>query len=75
MGREKGNCRCIFFGGISANQLRLQAIGTNISVQILQMLPYIFTIIVLILASLRGEKSVSAQPEALGIPYDREDRI
>lgn len=64
-----------FFGGISANQLRLQAIGTNISVQILQMLPYIFTIIVLILASLRGEKSVSAQPEALGISYDREDRI
>jgi simple sugar transport system permease protein len=64
-----------FFGGISANQLRLQAIGTNISVQILQMLPYIFTIIVLILASLRDEKSVTAQPEALGISYDREDRI
>lgn len=63
------------FGGIAANQLRLQAIGTNIPVQLLQMLPYIFTIIVLILSSLRGEKNSSSQPESLGLPYDREDRI
>ncbi|MCX8085208.1 MAG: ABC transporter permease [Calditerrivibrio sp.] len=63
------------FGGIAANQLRLQAIGTNIPVQILQSLPYIFTILVLILASLRKEKTSQIQPEALGNPYDREDRI
>jgi simple sugar transport system permease protein len=64
-----------FFGGIAANQLRLQAMGTNISVQILQSLPYIFTILVLIISSFRKDKSNQNQPEALGLPYDREDRI
>ena len=64
-----------FFGGIAANQLRLQAMGTNISVQILQSLPYIFTILVLIISSFRKDKSNQNQPEALGLPYNREDRI
>ncbi|MEF3254709.1 MAG: ABC transporter permease [Deferribacterales bacterium] len=63
------------FGGIAANQLRLQAIGTNIPVQLLQMLPYIFTIIVLIFTSFRSDTKTESQPEALGLPYDREDRI
>lgn len=63
------------FGGIAANQLRLQAMGTNLPVQILQSLPYIFTIIVLIITSSRKNRSAQHQPEALGISYDREDRI
>ena len=63
-----------FFGGISAIQLRLQAMGTTISAHILQMLPYIFTIVVLIIATIKLEKGYSSQPESLGLVYDREDR-
>lgn len=62
------------FGGISAMQLRLQAVGTMVSAHLLQMLPYIFTIVVLIIATIRIEKGASVQPESLGLPYDREDR-
>lgn len=62
------------FGGINAIQLRMQAMGTNISAQILEMLPYVFTIVVLVIATMRLEKGSSPQPESLGLPYDREDR-
>ena len=62
------------FGGISALQLRLQAMGTNLSAHILQMLPYIFTILVLVVATIRLEKGAKVEPEALGLAYDREDR-
>jgi simple sugar transport system permease protein len=62
------------FGGITAMQLRFQAMGTTVSAHILQMLPYFFTILVLVVASVRQQKGASQQPESLGIPYDREDR-
>jgi len=62
------------FGGINAIQLRMQAMGTTISPHFLQTLPYIFTIIVLIIATIRLEKGSSPEPESLGLPYDREDR-
>lgn len=62
------------FGGINALQLRMQAMGTNISAHVLQMLPYLFTIIVLVIATMRLEKGSSPEPESLGQPYDREDR-
>ena len=62
------------FGGITAMQLRFQAMGTTISAHILQMLPYFFTILVLVISTLRIQKGASQQPESLGLPYDREDR-
>lgn len=62
------------FGGINAVQLRMQAMGTNISAHVLQMLPYLFTIVVLVIATMRLEKGSSPEPESLGLPYDREDR-
>ncbi len=62
------------FGGITAMQLRFQAMGTTISAHILQMLPYFFTILVLVLSTLRLQKGAGQQPESLGFPYDREDR-
>jgi len=62
------------FGGITAMQLRFQAMGTTVSVHILQMLPYFFTILVLVISTLRLQKGASQQPEGLGLPYDREDR-
>jgi len=62
------------FGGITAMQLRFQAMGTTVSAHILQMLPYFFTILVLIVSTIRLQKGASQQPECLGQPYDREDR-
>ncbi len=62
------------FGGITAMQLRFQAMGTTISAHILQMLPYFFTILVLVISTLRLQKGSGQQPESLGLPYDREDR-
>jgi len=62
------------FGGITAMQLRFQAVGTTVSAHILQMLPYFFTILVLVVSTLRLQKGASQQPEGLGLPYDREDR-
>ena len=62
------------FGGITAMQLRFQAMGTTISVHILQMMPYFFTILVLVISTIRLQKGASQQPENLGQPYDREDR-
>ncbi len=46
------------FGGINAIQLRMQAMGTNISPHFLQTLPYVFTIIVLVIATIRLEKRI-----------------
>lgn len=62
------------FGGITAMQLRFQAMGTTVSAHILQMLPYFFTILVLVVSTVRLQKGASQQPEGLGLPYDREDR-
>lgn len=62
------------FGGITAMQLRFQAMGTSVSAHILQMLPYFFTIVVLVISTMRLQKGASQQPESLGQPYDREDR-
>lgn len=62
------------FGGITAMQLRFQAMGTTVSAHILQMLPYFFTIVVLVISTMRLQKGASQQPESLGLPYDREDR-
>jgi simple sugar transport system permease protein len=62
------------FGGINAIQLRMQAMGTSISAHLLEMLPYIFTIVVLVIATMRLEKGATPEPEGLGQAYDREDR-
>ncbi len=62
------------FGGITALQLRFQAMGTTVSAHILQMMPYIFTILVLVVSTVRLKKGAARQPANLGFPYDREDR-
>jgi len=54
----------LLFGFTFALQLRLQAANIQIAYQFLQILPYVATIVAMIL--LRGQ---SAQPKALGIPY------
>lgn len=53
------------FGGIMALQLRLQASGTAISSSLLLMLPYLLTIVVLVLSSWKKRRSDA--PAALGV--------
>ncbi|MCF8050363.1 MAG: ABC transporter permease [Desulfobacterales bacterium] len=56
------------FGGVMAFQLRLQAMGTNLPSSLLLMLPYVLTVLVLVL-SMRGKKRGEA-PAALGINFE-----
>ena len=61
------------FGGVDALGFHLQVIGLPISIFILNMLPYVFTILVLVLVLARKGGRLAA-PQALGKPYDREER-
>jgi simple sugar transport system permease protein len=62
----------ILFGGLEALQLRLQPLGVAISPHILNMIPYLFTILILVVLSFRKKRSNS--PSSLGNPYFREER-
>ncbi len=59
------------FGGIMALQLRMQATGTHLPSSLLLMLPYALTIIVLVLSSLRRERT--GAPAALGVNVEPVD--
>lgn len=61
------------FGGIDALGFYLQVKGVTISPFFLTMLPYLFTIIALVLVMIRRGGRL-ASPGALGLPYDRESR-
>jgi simple sugar transport system permease protein len=65
----------LLFGGVNAIQFRLQAAGTTIPAAFLNMLPYAFTIIVLVVITWweAFRKRIGA-PAALGLPYMREER-
>lgn len=58
------------FGGVMAFQLRLQAMGTNLPSSLLLMLPYVLTILVLIVSASRGRR-IDA-PAALGTNIEPE---
>jgi general nucleoside transport system permease protein len=62
------------FGGVEALQFRLQSEGTQISPFFLNMLPYLFTIAVLVLATRETVRRRIGAPAALGLPYVREER-
>lgn len=57
----------LLFGGVDALQLRLQAIGFNIPYQFFLMMPYVLTIVVLILVARNA-----IAPSSLLKPYRRE---
>jgi simple sugar transport system permease protein len=68
----------LLFGGINAIQFRLQASGATIPpamTTLLNMMPYILTVVVLVLVTWgEGLSKRAGAPAALGIPYDREER-
>jgi general nucleoside transport system permease protein len=65
----------LLFGGINSLQFRMQAAGTTIPASFLNMMPYIFTIIVLVVITWweAFRKRIGA-PAALGLPYVREEK-
>ncbi len=62
------------FGGIDALQFQLQATGTTIPSSLLNMQPYLLTLIVVVGATIVLRKRHIGTPRELGVPYDREER-
>lgn len=62
------------FGTVDVLGFHLQTLGITVSSFFLKMLPYIITIVVLIIVSRETKKRHVAAPGALGIPYNREER-
>ncbi len=65
-----------FFGAFSALPLILQGRGwlTGVPSEVFASLPYLMTIVVLVLVSTRFAKRRLGAPAALGVPYVREER-
>jgi ABC-type uncharacterized transport system permease subunit len=61
---------CLLFAGINGLQIRLQVIGVRVPSEFLTALPYVVTLVVLVLIMSRSGKS--RIPSALGQPYYRE---
>jgi simple sugar transport system permease protein len=59
----------LVFGAVEALQLRAQSQGVALPFQFVSMLPYLLTILALLLVSRRA-----IGPTALGTPYMREEK-
>ncbi len=62
------------FGAFASLSLTLQARGVKIAPQLLDSLPYLMTIVVLVLVSGGWAKRRVGAPAALGVAYEREER-
>lgn len=63
----------VLFGGLSILGLRLQAMGINVSQYLVDMIPYIATIVIVIISTYKKSKESQA-PGDLGNSYFREER-
>ncbi len=64
----------ILFGAVDAMNFQLQARGVQVSADLLGMLPYVATLVALVLLVGRRRGNDSAMPSALGLPFERESR-
>jgi len=62
-----------FFGGLSILGFYQSTFGLNFSTYVFDMVPYIATIFVLVVVSMRKSRELSP-PKALSVPYFREER-
>jgi len=70
----RGLFGALLFGSLSILQFSIQTIGRRISGSILNMMPYILTIGVLVIITWwEGIRKSAGTPQALGIPYSREE--
>jgi len=63
----------ILFGGLDILGIRLQGTGIEVNQYFITMLPYITTIVVLVLGGIK-KNNLNSSPQALGESYFREDR-
>jgi simple sugar transport system permease protein len=63
-----------FFGAFSGLPFTLQSRGVTVAPELFQALPYVMTIVVLVLVSSAGARRRLGAPGALGTPYVREER-
>jgi len=64
-----------FFGVLDTLGFRMQLAGSAIPSYFLKMIPYLITIAVLILVGWRTKHKLTGSPQALGVPYIREQRF
>ena len=64
----------LIFGAVEAAQFRLQTVDVPVSSFFLNMLPYVFTIVVLVFATQQSRAKRIGAPAALGQAYVREER-
>lgn len=62
------------FGAATSLSFTLQARGVSIAPQFLNSIPYVLTIVVLVVVSARSAHRRIGAPAALGVPFDREAR-
>lgn len=67
----KATIGAYLFGGLSIIGFRLQHL--NVSQNLLDMLPYLVTILILVISSMKKSKE-NAPPKGLSVPYFREER-
>jgi ABC-type uncharacterized transport system permease subunit len=63
-----------FFGAFTALPFALQGHGVTVAPELFQSLPYLMTILALVLVSSRAARLRFGAPSALGLPYVREER-
>jgi simple sugar transport system permease protein len=63
-----------FFGAFSGLPFTLQARGVTLAPELFQALPYVMTVVVLVLVSSAGARRRLGAPGALGVSYVREER-
>ena len=62
------------FGGLSSLRFTLQARGIDVSSAVLDAIPYLMTIVVLVIVSNSAARRRLGAPASLGTPYEREER-
>jgi ABC-type uncharacterized transport system permease subunit len=63
-----------FFGAFQGLPFTLQSRGVTVAPELFQALPYVMTIVVLVLVSSAGARRRLGAPASLGTPYVREER-
>jgi simple sugar transport system permease protein len=63
-----------FFGAFTALPFALQGHGVTVAPELFQTLPYVATVVALVLVSSRAARLRFGAPAALGLPYVREER-
>ena len=64
----------LIFGFVDGLNFQLQSVGVPVSSHLLAMMPYVFTLVVLIITWTRLRRRRVGMPEGLGLPYEREAR-